>query len=90
MGHLIKFNSIKFNSLGLLINVNILFLSITSGAACVILGNNPTMTPAELKQELIDDATLDRIINVGNGSPNRLLYIGTGPLQFRPRISVII
>ena len=47
---------------------------ITAGVVATILEANPTMTPAEMAQYLIDTATQGVLTNVGPGSPNRLLY----------------
>ena len=47
---------------------------ITAGVVATILEANPTMTPAEMAQYLIDTATQDVLTDVGPGSPNRLLY----------------
>lgn len=46
-----------------------------AGAAAVELGANPNLTPAELTNALLADATVGTINSVGNGSPNLLLYV---------------
>jgi len=45
-----------------------------SGAAAIILSKNPSLTPAGVKAEIIRQAQDGLIRNVGNGSPNKLLY----------------
>ena len=47
---------------------------ITAGVVATILEANPTWTPAELTQSLIDTATPDVLFDVGSGSPNILVY----------------
>ena len=47
---------------------------ITAGVVATILEANPTLTPAELTQSLIDTATSDVLFDVGSGSPNILVY----------------
>jgi len=47
-----------------------------SGAAAVMLGNNPTMTPAYLWYSMRASATANVVSNPGVGSPNLMLYIG--------------
>lgn len=46
-----------------------------TGAVAICLANKPYLTPAELKAKVIEKSTLDLIKDVGNGSPNRLLYV---------------
>ncbi len=45
-----------------------------AGAAALVLDGNPQASPAEVFDALIDKATQGRLIDVGEGSPNRLLY----------------
>lgn len=47
-----------------------------AGAAAVYLAANPSASPAQVAQALIDNATLNKITSPGTGSPNRLLYTG--------------
>lgn len=49
-----------------------------AGAAALYLSTHPTAKPAEVAAALIADATPDRVIDAGAGSPNRLLYIPSG------------
>ena len=50
----------------------------TTGTAALILGANPTLTPAQVASQMFSDATLNHITNPGTGSPNRLLFVGAG------------
>lgn len=45
-----------------------------AGTAALLLGADPSLTPAEIQQAILDESTLDAIADVGPGSPNRLLY----------------
>ncbi|XP_030849859.1 uncharacterized protein LOC115918904 [Strongylocentrotus purpuratus] len=45
-----------------------------SGAAAVVLGNNPTFTVSHVTAALVNGATRDKITDP-KGSPNRLLYV---------------
>ncbi len=45
-----------------------------AGAAALYLTNNPSASPATVRNWLYSNATTNRISNVGTGSPNRLLY----------------
>ena len=49
---------------------------ITSGVVAAILEDNPSLSPADLTQELIDLATDNVLSDIGAGSPNELLYTG--------------
>ncbi|XP_072050801.1 extracellular serine proteinase-like [Amphiura filiformis] len=57
-----------------------------TGALCVLLGNDNTLTPEQLETKLMDMATSDVIDDVGNGSPNKLLYIGTDAVRAKSRL----
>jgi subtilisin family serine protease len=46
-----------------------------TGAIALLLGANPALTPAQVTDELLGNATLGVLSNVGSGSPNALLYI---------------
>ncbi|WP_311773699.1 S8 family serine peptidase [Micromonospora echinospora] len=46
-----------------------------TGAAALILADNPTYTPAQVSQALLADTTPGVVTNPGVGSPNRLLYV---------------
>ena len=45
-----------------------------AGAAAIVLGRNPTYTPKEVKDSLVNGCTSNVLRNVGTGSPNCLLY----------------
>jgi len=47
-----------------------------TGAAALYLAKNPTATPAQVRDALVNGASVDATINTGNGSPNKLLYTG--------------
>src|SRR5690606_5675094 len=49
-----------------------------AGAAALILAQNPSLTPAQVKSQMISNATTGVISNPGSGSPNRLLFVNTG------------
>jgi subtilisin family serine protease len=57
-----------------------------SGAAAVYLERNPEATPADVRDWLIANATLDRLDEIGAGSPNRLLFL---PGEF-PVLPIVI
>ncbi|WP_420426533.1 S8 family peptidase [Algiphilus sp.] len=46
-----------------------------TGAAALILGQDPTADPETVRRRLLEDATPDTL-SVGEGSPNRLLFVG--------------
>ncbi|SNT53731.1 Serine protease, subtilisin family [Asanoa hainanensis] len=48
----------------------------TAGAAAVYLGLNPSATPAQVRDALVNNATTGKVTSPGTGSPNRLLYTG--------------
>ncbi|MFB8101916.1 MULTISPECIES: S8 family serine peptidase [unclassified Streptomyces] len=49
-----------------------------AGAAALYLADNPGSTPAQVSAGLVAAATTGVVGNPGSGSPNRLLYVGTG------------
>ncbi|MEU7022718.1 S8 family serine peptidase [Streptomyces sp. NPDC046203] len=49
-----------------------------AGAAALYLAANPTATPAQVEAALTAAATPNVVTSPGTGSPNRLLYVGTG------------
>ncbi|MGW8985915.1 S8 family peptidase [Streptomyces parvus] len=49
-----------------------------AGAAAIYLADNPGSTPAQVSAGLVAAATTGAVGNPGSGSPNRLLYVGTG------------
>ncbi|MEO3746803.1 S8 family serine peptidase [Plantactinospora sp. B5E13] len=53
-----------------------------AGAAALVLSANPTWSPQQVRDYLVNNATPDVVSNVGTGTPNRLLYVvndGTPP-----------
>lgn len=51
-----------------------------AGAAALALGQNATLTPAQVTNQLITAATTGIVTLAGTGSPNRLLYSAPGPI----------
>jgi subtilisin family serine protease len=49
-----------------------------TGAAALLLGANPALTPDEVASTLFAAATPDKITDAGAGSPNLLLFVGGG------------
>lgn len=47
-----------------------------AGAAALVLGANPSASPAEVTDAIVGNATLGVLSGVGSGSPNALLYTG--------------
>ncbi|GLY25507.1 S8 family peptidase [Micromonospora sp. NBRC 101691] len=47
-----------------------------AGAAALVLAANPSYTPQQVRDKLVNDATANVVTNPGAGSPNRLLYTG--------------
>ncbi|ORZ36409.1 peptidase S8/S53 domain-containing protein, partial [Catenaria anguillulae PL171] len=49
-----------------------------SGAAALLLSDNPKLTPMEVKERLIDFATPDIVSDAVYETPNKLLFVGQG------------
>ena len=49
-----------------------------AGAAALIASVNPTWTPAQVRNELVADATPNVVSGAGTGSPNLLLFVDNG------------
>ncbi|MGH3712047.1 MAG: S8 family peptidase [Micromonosporaceae bacterium] len=49
-----------------------------AGAAALYVSANTSATPAQVQQALKDNATKGKVTNPGTGSPNNLLFVGTG------------
>ncbi|PIK55112.1 putative tolloid-like protein 1 [Apostichopus japonicus] len=49
-----------------------------SGAAAILLGLDSSLTPDEVKTALSDRAVMGAVQSPGAGSPNRLVYVGSG------------
>jgi subtilisin family serine protease len=52
-----------------------------AGAAALYLAANKTATPAQVSTALTTAATSGAVSNPGTGSPNRLLFVGSGDTQ---------
>jgi len=53
------------------------------GAAALVLAQNPSFTPQQVRDSLVNNATMNVVTNPGTGSPNRLLFVvnGTAPVN---------
>ena len=61
-----------------------------AGLAVLYLERNPAATPAQVRNALVNGATLDRVGDPGAGSPNRLAYSGVvAPVLTPPTITVV-
>ncbi len=49
-----------------------------AGAAALILAANPSYTPAQVRSAMVGNATSGVVTSPGTGSPNLLLYTGSG------------
>ncbi len=49
-----------------------------AGAAALYLAGNPSASPSQVNSAIVDNASTGKISNPGSGSPNRLLYTGSG------------
>ncbi len=49
-----------------------------AGAAALYLSQNPSSTPAQVRDGLVNAATPNVVTGPGSGSPNRLLFVGGG------------
>lgn len=48
-----------------------------AGGAAIVLEANPSASPAAVTDSLLGDATTGALSGIGNGSPNRLLFVGS-------------
>ncbi|WP_284045269.1 S8 family peptidase [Paractinoplanes maris] len=46
-----------------------------AGAAALVLSRNPGYSPAQVRDNLVSNATPNAVTNPGSGSPNRLLFV---------------
>jgi subtilisin family serine protease len=46
-----------------------------AGAAAIVLAQNPSFTPQQVRDFLVNNATNNVVTNPGTGSPNRLLFV---------------
>lgn len=61
-----------------------------AGAAALVLAQNTSYTPAQVRDNLVNNATTGVVTNPGTGSPNRLLYVvntGTPTNDFSVAVS---
>jgi subtilisin family serine protease len=49
-----------------------------TGAAALVLAQHPSFTPQQVRDSLVNSATIGVISGVGTGSPNRLLFVDNG------------
>jgi subtilisin family serine protease/subtilisin-like proprotein convertase family protein len=49
------------------------------GAAALVLGAHPSYTPQQVRDTLVNDATTGVLTGLGDGSPDKLLYVGGIP-----------
>eukprot|EP00241_Pyramimonas_parkeae_P000075 CAMPEP_0114250174 /NCGR_PEP_ID=MMETSP0058-20121206/14555_1 /TAXON_ID=36894 /ORGANISM="Pyramimonas parkeae, CCMP726" /LENGTH=1253 /DNA_ID=CAMNT_0001363809 /DNA_START=190 /DNA_END=3948 /DNA_ORIENTATION=- len=55
-----------------------------AGVAALYLQVHPAATPADVKSEVLNDATTNVLSNIGIGSPNKLLYSFAFPITSSP------
>ncbi|WP_034383583.1 S8 family peptidase [Deinococcus sp. YIM 77859] len=55
-----------------------------AGAVALILANNPSYTTSQVTSALLNSATTGKVTSAGSGSPNRLLYTGSGSTSTTP------
>jgi subtilisin family serine protease len=58
-----------------------------AGAAALYLATNPAATPAQVQTALVNAATPNKITRPGTGSPNKLLFTGTGGVPGNPSVT---
>ncbi|MFC0029675.1 S8 family serine peptidase [Micromonospora chaiyaphumensis] len=49
-----------------------------AGAAALVLSANPSWSPQQVRDSLVNNATPNVVTNVGTGTPNRLLFVVNG------------
>ncbi|SCE86333.1 Serine protease, subtilisin family [Micromonospora coriariae] len=49
-----------------------------AGAAALVLSANPSWSPQQVRDNLVNNSTPNVVTNVGTGTPNRLLYVVSG------------
>jgi len=57
------------------------------GGAALYLGQYPNITPEEVLEKMMEDSIADTITNVGTGSPNQFLYVGSDQAPTTPTTS---
>lgn len=58
-----------------------------AGAAALMLGATSNLTPTQVRDQLVADATADVVTSAGTGSPNRLLFVA-GSTVTPPVVSI--
>ena len=59
-----------------------------AGVAALYLANNPTATPAQVTQAILNNASSGRLSSIGTGSPNLMLYsLFSAPVDAPPTAS---
>src|SRR5436190_7161122 len=48
-----------------------------AGAAALVLAANPTFTPQQVRDTLVNNAVAGKVAGAATGSPNKLLFTGT-------------
>jgi subtilisin family serine protease len=46
-----------------------------AGAAALVLANNTGLSPAQVRDTLVNNSTAGKVTSPGSGSPNRLLFV---------------
>jgi subtilisin family serine protease len=60
-----------------------------AGAAALILGGEPSLSPAQVAARVLTGATTNALGSVGIGSPNRLLFTGSTDVPVAPTTTVV-
>jgi subtilisin family serine protease len=55
-----------------------------AGAAALLKAQNPGWTPQQIRDAMVANATPGKVTSPGSGSPNSLLYVGTGTVEPPP------
>jgi subtilisin family serine protease len=55
-----------------------------AGAAALLKAQNPSWTPQQIRDAMVGNATPGKVTSPGTGSPNLLLYVGTGTVEPPP------
>ncbi len=58
-----------------------------AGAVALYLAGNPSASPATVHSAIVNAATSDKITSPGTGSPNKLLFTGTGGVPGNPSVT---
>lgn len=74
-GHQIRSAEITSDTATRLANGTSMAAAHVSGAAAMLLSQNPSWTPAQVTTQVVHTATNWVVTNAGTGTPNRLLYV---------------